>query len=159
LQQVLNKALIVNAELYLKDGDIVNFDFKKRYYFSQLSAYFIINKITNYVPGKPVKCELLRVNSPAANEPIQLLQPKTITINSLTHTSGLNFSVDYETNFRPDYDLIFQYSNDAINWTTAISSPQFLSPKQITVRTLSAANYFRILYAADKVTSNIFAFN
>lgn len=161
LEQVLNKALIVNAELYLKDSDIVNFDFKKLYYFSQLSAYFIINKINNYMPGKLTKCELLRVKyTSVSNAPIQLVNvPKSITINSVTNTSGLNFGIHYEANFSPEYDFIFQYSPDAVNWKTAVTSHEFLSPQQITVSAISSANHFRVLYAADKVTSNIFALN
>lgn len=61
LQQVLNKSIVVEVELYLKETDIANFDFRKLYYISQLSSYFIMNKINNYMPGKMTKCEMVRV--------------------------------------------------------------------------------------------------
>lgn len=66
-QQILNKAQMVTAELWLKDTDIVNFDFSKLYYIKQLSSYFLVNKINNYVPGKVTKCELIRVHYSSQN--------------------------------------------------------------------------------------------
>lgn len=61
LQSIVKKAMTVTAELWLTDADIVNFDFKKLYYIEQLSSYFIVNKINNYIPGKVTKCDLIRV--------------------------------------------------------------------------------------------------
>jgi hypothetical protein len=63
LKKLLNKSRIVTAELWLNDTDIISFDFKKRYYIEQLGSYFLMNKINNYLPGKPVKCELIRIES------------------------------------------------------------------------------------------------
>lgn len=63
IQKILNKACVVSADLFLKDTDVINFDFKKRYYIEQLGGNFIMNKITNYIPGKPVKCEMIRVQN------------------------------------------------------------------------------------------------
>lgn len=61
LNQILKKSQVLTVDLFLKDTDIVNFDFKKLYYIEQLSSYFIVNKINNYVPGKVTRCELVRV--------------------------------------------------------------------------------------------------
>ncbi len=61
LRRVLQNALVITAELWLSEADVANFDFKKRYYFEQLGGSFIMNKITNYIPGKTAACELLRV--------------------------------------------------------------------------------------------------
>ncbi|PZR24434.1 MAG: hypothetical protein DI539_00210 [Flavobacterium psychrophilum] len=60
---LLNKSQVVAASLLLNDNDIANFDFRKLYYIEQLGGYFLMNKISNYVPGKPVKCELVRISS------------------------------------------------------------------------------------------------
>lgn len=60
---LLNKTQLVTAEMYLNDSDIANFDFRKLYYIEQLGGYFLMNKINNYIPGKPVRCELLRIAS------------------------------------------------------------------------------------------------
>src|SRR5690606_13567249 len=57
-----DKSVMVSAELWLTEPDMAAFDFKKLYYIEQLSAYFIVNKISNYVQGKPVKCELIKVD-------------------------------------------------------------------------------------------------
>jgi hypothetical protein len=62
LQQILDHAALVTAEMYLTEADIAKFDFKKLYYIEQLSSYFIVNKINGYVQGKPVNCELVRVH-------------------------------------------------------------------------------------------------
>lgn len=61
-QRILDKSLLVSANMYLNENDICNFDFKKLYFIKQLSNYFIVNKINNYVPGKPVKVDMVRVN-------------------------------------------------------------------------------------------------
>lgn len=61
LQQLLNKAIIVNAELYLNDSDVVNVDFSRLVYIEQLGNYYLVNKIPNYVKGKVTKVELVRV--------------------------------------------------------------------------------------------------
>jgi len=61
LSQITTKSRLISAELWLSEADVANFDFKKRYHIEQLSGNFIINKINNYVPGKPTQCELLRV--------------------------------------------------------------------------------------------------
>ena len=61
INRITTKSRVVTAELWLSEADVSNFDFKKRYYIEQLSGTFLINKINNYIPGKPVQCELLRV--------------------------------------------------------------------------------------------------
>ena len=89
LKQILNKACIVTADLLLKDTDIINFDFKKRYYIAQLGANFIMNKITNYIPGKPVKCELIKVEA-------NLFEPFSVKINKVI-ISSYQIKVYYTT--------------------------------------------------------------
>jgi hypothetical protein len=61
LSKVLDKSIMITVDLWLTDTDIVNFDFRKQYYFEQLSNYFIVNKIINYIPGRVTRCELIRV--------------------------------------------------------------------------------------------------
>ncbi|RZJ75866.1 MAG: hypothetical protein EOO45_04270 [Flavobacterium sp.] len=79
LKQILNDVVMVNAELYLNDNDVVNFDFKKLYYIEQLSSHFIVNKINNFITGKPVKCELVRVQyAPSMASPLPIRIYKVI---------------------------------------------------------------------------------
>ncbi len=61
LEQILERSALVNAEMWLTDADVAAFDFRKLYYIKQLSNYYLVNKINSYVPGKPTKCELVRV--------------------------------------------------------------------------------------------------
>jgi hypothetical protein len=61
LERVLQNSLIVQVQLWLTDADVANFDFRKKYHIEQLGANFIMNKITNYIPGKPTVCEMVRV--------------------------------------------------------------------------------------------------
>lgn len=75
MKKLLNNTAMVTALIYLKDIDIANFNFRKRYYIEQLGAYFIMNKISNYVPGKPVSCELIRLH----DGPDEMLPPLRIT--------------------------------------------------------------------------------
>jgi hypothetical protein len=84
---LLNKTQLVTTELYLTDSDIANFDFRKLYYIEQLGGYFLMNKISNYVPGKPVKCELLRIAA---------YSPDTVARETITMTKVVtgNFFVD-----------------------------------------------------------------
>lgn len=59
---IFNKARLIQAEIYLKPIDIYNFDFSKLYYIGQLGSYYIVNKINNFVKGKPTKVELIEVD-------------------------------------------------------------------------------------------------
>ncbi|WP_116790160.1 hypothetical protein [Flavobacterium psychrotrophum] len=61
LNRITHNSRVITAELWLSEADVSKFDFKKRYYIEQLSGTFLINKINNYIPGKPVQCEFLRV--------------------------------------------------------------------------------------------------
>lgn len=61
LKKLLDRSKIITAELLLNENDIINLDLKKRYYIEQLGGNFIINKIINYIPCKPVKCEMIQV--------------------------------------------------------------------------------------------------
>lgn len=60
LTKILQNSLIIKAQFWLNDADIANFDFRKKYHVAQLGSNFIINKISNYIPGKPTECEMVR---------------------------------------------------------------------------------------------------
>ncbi|RYJ44534.1 hypothetical protein [Flavobacterium beibuense] len=156
LQSILEKALIVNAELYLTDSDIANFDFKKLYYIDALSAYFMVNKINNYIPGRLTKCELVRVNYTPAYSGFSLpvVRVNTINIRSVVQLTPLTYIINHETNFTPVNSLIYQYSPDGVNWKTAQVQQ---SPRQPdTVITPVPATHFRVRYEATKTLSNTF---
>lgn len=124
IQQILNRSTIVTAELFLNDVDVANIDFKKLYYFKQLSNYYIINKINNYTQGRTTKCELVRV---IFNE--LEVQPKVLTIIKATIN---NFSVliRYEMSIQIPF-VTFQYSLNQSAWSSSVQSSQFLEANHV----------------------------
>lgn len=62
IYQVLNKAKILDANVFLKEQDIVNIDFSKLYWIEELGNYFILNKINNFRGNGATKCELIKVD-------------------------------------------------------------------------------------------------
>ena len=92
VRKLLNDSLMVSAEIMLTEADMCNFDFKKLYYIRQLSNYFLVNKINNYIPGKPTKCELVRVLYTATD-----FERKPLRITKVIVT-GQTFVAFYENN-------------------------------------------------------------
>ncbi|MEE1898028.1 hypothetical protein V1389_06765 [Flavobacterium rakeshii] len=157
LKSILEKALIVNAEMFLNDTDITNFDFKKLYYIDALSGYFLVNKINNYIPGKLTKCELVRVNysPPQTNFVLgPIVRTPSLTINNVVRLTPTTYHVGYYTNFPTRFDVLHQYSPDGVNWKTGRIT---VTPQQQDVLTTSVkATHFRLLYNSTKTYSNIF---
>lgn len=62
IKSIFDKARLIQAEFYFKPVDIYNYNFAKLVYIEQLGSYYIMNKISNFVKGKPTKCELIEVD-------------------------------------------------------------------------------------------------
>ena len=98
LKSILNKSKMISATFDLNFLDIKNFDFKSLIAIEQLSSYYLVNKITNYIKGKPTKCELIEVDYELINDAAYLF-PNTATyiiINSFT-INGCELTVNYST--------------------------------------------------------------
>ncbi|MNK80628.1 hypothetical protein D3C87_1003510 [compost metagenome] len=126
IRQILDKTKVVTVELLLNDSDIANFDFKKLYYLEQLSSSFIMNKINNYVPGKPVKCEMIRIQNTL--EDIVSAPPLKIT---KVVVSGYYITVYFNLNIATG-TVNLQISNDGQatwqNWyAAATQNPRYHS--------------------------------
>jgi hypothetical protein len=97
---IFNKAKLIQAEINLKPIDIYNFDFSKLVYIGQLSSYYLVNKINNYVKGKPIKVELIEVDYFTETQVVQPENPDYIvevgepTVDSCEVTLPVN--TDYE---------------------------------------------------------------
>lgn len=157
LQSILEKALIINAELYLTDSDIVNFDFRRLYYIDAFSSYFMVNKINNYIPGKLTRCELIRVNYTPPQRgftPIPINRLHTVSIHNVVRLTPFTYVVNYEANFTPSFSFIYQYSQDGLNWKTA--GVQSATRQPDTIVTAAPATHFRMRYEATKTFSNTF---
>jgi len=61
----INRPLVVDAELVLRNDDIYNLDFFRQVYLKQLGGYFYINKISGYKAGKLTKVQLIRTRNKA----------------------------------------------------------------------------------------------
>lgn len=147
LQQVLTRATIMNVELYLNDMDISNFDFKKLYYISQLGNYFLMNKINNYIPGRPVKCEMVRVLfENLADAPKAIRITKVVVLNNAIKVSyDMTVSVG---------SLSFQYSLNQTTWTTVVFQ-SFVNPFNFN---LPSAGTWYIRIKAGNEFSNVVQF-
>jgi hypothetical protein len=115
VKQILDKSMVVTAELYLQENDVANFDFRKLYYIEQLGNYFIMNKINNFVPGKATKCELVRVLYASDSENADLNQ---LFINNII-ASGHTLQIFYTATF-PSPTITVQHSADGYIWTSAL---------------------------------------
>jgi len=106
ITNILGRALVVTAQLYLSDNDVANFNFNTFYYIEQLGGSFLVNKINNYIPGKPVTCELIRVRqgfysqmplSITAVEAQQGTGNQQLLIHFISQlTAGTNITLQYQ---------------------------------------------------------------
>lgn len=90
--QILNKAVLVDAEIYLTEKDIVDIDFSKLYWIEELNSYFILNKISNFQGKGSTKCELIKVDY--VNTETRVLSPVFISFfeGCITYTSSTDFA-------------------------------------------------------------------
>jgi hypothetical protein len=59
---LLNQSKVLNVTLRLNEIDIVNMDFSKPVHISQLGGNFLVNKISNFIPFKDTKVELIKIS-------------------------------------------------------------------------------------------------
>lgn len=155
--RVLNNALIITAMLNLTETDIANFSFKKLYYFKQLGAYFIMNKISNYIPGKPVKCELVRVALLTDEEAAPPAPAINVTGVYYIMASNVGVAVHFNiANFTIDSGevLIFEVSYDGLSWIQKATSQFSASPFFMSTGMYSYPTYLRIRYQPLNIISN-----
>lgn len=62
INQILNKAKILDNEIFLHDQDIEQIDFSKLYWVRELNSYFVLNKVNNYQGKGITKCEMIKVD-------------------------------------------------------------------------------------------------
>lgn len=133
--RILDKAVMVSAELWLTEADMAAFDFKKLYYIEQLSAYFLVNKIINYIPGKPAKCELIKVDYGSRQEVV----PNAV-INNITLQDSNKAVVEFEVN--AELPATLQISPNNAFWYNMMLNPQ--SP-HVTYPLAAGTYYFRLI--------------
>lgn len=119
ISKILDRSIKVTVEMWLTDDDVINFDFKKRYYIKQLGNYFIVNKINNYITGKPTKVELIRVIYAGEEELTGYEYGITLT-NAAVFVSGTIpiIHIEYNLQYTPQVgtELTFETSQNGQDW-------------------------------------------
>lgn len=114
--QILNKAVLVDAEIYLTEKDIVDIDFSKLYWIEELNSYFILNKISNFQGKGSTKCELIKVDY--VNTETRVLSPVFISFfeGCITYTSNTDFA---SVNLQHSIDNGLTWTDNLIGGITA----------------------------------------
>ena len=86
IKKILNNSQVINVRLNLKDSDVYDVDFSVPYYFKQLGGSFMVNKISNFIPGKETTVELIRLDFSSETS---ILPPHY----SILHYSSTNYSI------------------------------------------------------------------
>ena len=132
LQNILQAALIVKAQLWLNEADVAGLDFKKLVYIEQLSGNFILNKIDGYIPGKPTKCELVRVQHTLPYAP-----NTNFILNNINITGSNQVSLSYTQNITGIAGML-QISNNSVSWTNF----GYITVNPYTTYTLQPGTYY-----------------
>jgi hypothetical protein len=62
LNQILDNSKLITVEVWLKAFEVANLELSRLIFISQLSQYFLINKVSNFVNGRPTRVELIKVD-------------------------------------------------------------------------------------------------
>lgn len=96
LEAMLDKAKMLNAVMYLKPTKVSSFDFKRLIYLEQLGSYYLVNKISNFIKGKPVNCELIEIDYKKLSQVIEPNDGTYITITNI-EIDGCDFIFTFDT--------------------------------------------------------------
>lgn len=100
LNRALNRQNKRTLTLELSIIDVYNLDFFKLKYFKQLGQYFYLNKVSNYVVGRPVQCEFVQAVGVTVNQPPSQVGNKAI---SLIHGTTKSLNLMDFTDTTPPY--------------------------------------------------------
>lgn len=118
LNRILDKACIITAELWLSEGDIAQLDFLKLYYIEQLGSYFLLNKVNNYIPGKPTTCELVKVLFGETQQITREINITSFTSERNNTTNRYNVGLSYTTGYNPATLNLQWREIDTDEWNT-----------------------------------------
>lgn len=110
MQAILNKSLVQTIKLHLNDQDVVGLDFRKLKYIEQESSYYILNKLVNYIPGKTVKAEMIRVFYSPPETAFTGIRINSLSIRANVEdepvTYGVQFAYTNATGENPVYMIL-----------------------------------------------------
>jgi hypothetical protein len=61
LTKLLNKSKVQSVIMRLNERDVLNFDFSRPVYIKQLGGNFLVNKISNFIPYKNTKVDIVKI--------------------------------------------------------------------------------------------------
>lgn len=92
---------------WLSPIDIYQLDFFRLKYLKQLGQYFYLNKVSNYIPGRLTKCELIQVNGISAGVVDGNQPPTQLGLKEFTTQWGSSFALtlnDFVQTLPPYFD-------------------------------------------------------
>jgi hypothetical protein len=159
LDLILDKAKVFEAEFYLTTLDIANFNFEELIYVSQLSSYFLVNKIINFIPKKPTRCEIIKVDyqkQPSYVAP----NPPYISITAFKKI-GANLEITFASNITSSStpEVLVQYGwiiVSTIVWDNIQTFSATLTGNILTIDIPNTTEFiiYRISLRKDGLTSN-----
>lgn len=117
---IINNTKLSEILLNLSPTDINNFDFTNRYHLKQLGADFVVNKIINFTPGSPTRCEMLKINSKEINTENNPPPPSLfITITNAVY-SLCELVLTVNTNIQQPFNAVVQAGYSITDPTTGL---------------------------------------
>lgn len=123
--RIIDFPRIKNIEVELSLLDIYNLDFFKLKYIEEFGQYFYLNKVSNFVPNKLTKCELVQVvgllkQGESINKPPQQLGTRIL---------NMNYGTSYQLSL-----------NDFIYTSPQYFDEEFDAPEKIQISTWGTSN-------------------
>jgi len=153
LANIINRIVVVKASLWLNDIDIANLDFTKLVYIKQLSNYFIINKVEQYITGQITTVELVRVLYSDQQAPTLSILITSHTVSPSGSPLFKELAMPYIANYTTGA-LIVQHSVNTTDWENALGGVSDVFAAALIPSSYTGTHYFRILDTDTGIVSN-----
>ena len=148
LKKIANRAKVKGLRFLLDPIDIYNLDFFKLIYVRQLSSYFYINRISNYIAGRPTKCQMVRIPPNVFSDQQAVNTPPTVELFASEESINQNETVTFTHNVADLENNIEKWEMDFGNGTLK-ESGFGLPPAAITHKYASPGNFTATLTVTD----------
>jgi hypothetical protein len=159
LDLILDKAKVFEAEFYLTTLDIANFNFEELIYVSQLSSYFLVNKIINFIPNKLTRCEIIKIDYQKQSSYVAP-NPPYITITGFKKI-GANLEITFISNIASSSapEVLVQFGwiiGSVVAWDNIQTFSATLAGNILTIAIPTTTEFisYRINIRKDGLTSN-----
>lgn len=129
LHNILNKARVINADIYLTESDITNLDLTKLYYIKEEGGYFVLNKTINFIRNGAIKNELINVEYNPVTSDVNIDIITRLSLHNIDFVDADVFC-GYDNSFFSDEPL-FYYLNGVPNAISNTGGFEFVVPTSI----------------------------